>query len=246
MRPILFTIYGRKIYSYLVMLYIGLVAGVFAGAAVAESSGISANRFVIATLILIVPALAGARLLYVAMNWRYYRKNPRLIWRDRKTGAALYGGLILVIASSIVLLRALEIPFWRYWDAGIVTMLVGMVFTRIGCVLNGCCCGRYSNRWFALRMPNTRGEWRRRVPTQIIESVFALGLASAAVFARPYAPFAGVTFLSAVALYSAGRFVFQGLREDPTGGRYFRAGRAASLSMAAAAVAAMMVIIFRH
>lgn len=121
MRPVLFTIFGRKFQSYLIVLYLGLVTGVFAAIPAARSAGISPDRFVIATLILIVPALAGARLLYVLMHWHFYLKNPHLIWLNRRNGAALYGGLILVVLASIPVLRLVAIPFWPYWDAGIVT-----------------------------------------------------------------------------------------------------------------------------
>ena len=65
MRPILFTWRGLTIHSYPAMLYIGLVLGVTAGNGVAHANGIDALRVYIATLILVVPALAGARLLYV-------------------------------------------------------------------------------------------------------------------------------------------------------------------------------------
>jgi phosphatidylglycerol---prolipoprotein diacylglyceryl transferase len=242
MRPVLFTIFGRKIYSYLILLYLGLVTGVFAAIPAARSADISPDRFVIATLILIVPALAGARLLYVLMHWHFYWKNPHLIWRNRRNGAALYGGLILVVLASIPVLRLVALPFWPYWDAGIVTLLVGMVFTRIGCLLNGCCSGRPSASWIALRLPNSHGAWCRRLPMQLVESCCALTLVIGATIARSHTPFPGAIFLSAVALYGAARFVFQGLREDPTGGRYLLVGRATSLSLVAAALAMIMIL----
>jgi len=75
MRPVLFTWRGLTIYSYPAMLYIGLVLGVTAGNLIAHANGIDALRVYVATLILIVPALAGARLLYVAAEWPRYRNN---------------------------------------------------------------------------------------------------------------------------------------------------------------------------
>src|SRR4051812_49046296 len=60
MRRILFSWNGLEIYSYPAMLYLGMVAGVFAGAHVAQFSGLDPNSFVLANVILIVPALVGA------------------------------------------------------------------------------------------------------------------------------------------------------------------------------------------
>ena len=77
---------------------------------------------------------------------------------------------------------------------------------------------------------------------QLVESGFALALVIAAAAARLHSPFPGAIFLSAVALYGVARFVFQGLREDPTGGRYLLVGRAVSLSIVAAALAMIIVL----
>ena len=57
------------------MLYVGLVAGVIAGNIAAHASGIDPLRVYVATLILIVPALAGARLQYVLAHWNLYRQE---------------------------------------------------------------------------------------------------------------------------------------------------------------------------
>src|SRR5207237_515084 len=83
---------------------------------------------------LVLPALLGARLLFVASNWGLYRGEPARIWRRADSGAALYGGLIVSFLLSLPLLRALGISVGEFWDATIVTMLIGMAFTKIGCL----------------------------------------------------------------------------------------------------------------
>jgi hypothetical protein len=57
------------------MLYVGLVAGVVAGNVAAHLAGIDAFRTYIATCILIVPALIGARLLHIALHCRLLRNS---------------------------------------------------------------------------------------------------------------------------------------------------------------------------
>ena len=52
--------------------------------AAAESFGISQLGY-IANIVLIVPALIGARPLFVASEWKYHCRNPRHIW-DRIQG----------------------------------------------------------------------------------------------------------------------------------------------------------------
>ncbi len=218
MRRVLFSWRGIDIYSYPAMLYVGLLAGVFVGAEVAQSAGLSADRFAIAIALLMIPALAGSRLYFVLTRWELYRHDPARIWRRTEGGMSMYGGFILVVPLSIPLLRLLGLPFGSFWDAAVLTILVAMAFTRVGCFLNGCCCGRPSDAWFALSLPDHHGHWQRRIPTQLMEMAFALALFGAALALRNVAPFPGAIFCLVLAGYAAGRWVLEGLREDETGG----------------------------
>jgi phosphatidylglycerol:prolipoprotein diacylglycerol transferase len=241
MRKVLLSWRGWNVYSYPAMLYVGLVAGVFAGAWVAQRSGLSADRFAAAAVILLVPALAGARLYFVLTRWDVYRREPRRIWRLSEGGMAMYGGLILAVPPSIPLLRAMDLPFGAFWDAATFTMLLGMAFTRIGCLLNGCCGGRPSDAWCALDLPDHRGVWQRRYPTQLMEMTFALMLVGAAFMLRSRAPFSGAIFCSAAVAYGAGRFFLERLREDETG-RDQAAMQATSIVLVIAALAGLMFV----
>jgi phosphatidylglycerol---prolipoprotein diacylglyceryl transferase len=219
MRRILFSWRGQNIYSYPAMLYAGLLAGVFVGAAVAEGSGLSADRFAVAVIALLIPALAGSRLYYVLSRWDIYGHDPARIWRRAEGGMAMYGGFILVVPLSIPLLRALGLPFGGFWDAAVLTILLGMAFTRVGCFLNGCCSGRPSDVWFAILLPDHHGVWQRRIPTQLIEMAFATMLFGVAIMLRGHTPFPGAVFCFVVAAYGLGRWYLESLRDDETGGR---------------------------
>jgi phosphatidylglycerol---prolipoprotein diacylglyceryl transferase len=239
MRRILFSWHGRNVYSYPAMLYLGLVPGVFAGAYAAQLSGMSADRFAVAVLILLVPALAGCRLYFVLTRWDLYRREPWRIWRRTEGGMVLYGGLILAVAASVPVLRAMDVPFGAFWDAAIFTMLVGTAVGRVGCLLNGCCSGRPSRAWFALHLPDHRGIRQQRIPTQLMEMTFAAMLFGAALTLRGRAPFPGAIFCSVIATYGAGRIVLQGLRDDATAGRDKTAIQATSILLAIAALAGL-------
>src|SRR4051794_34316681 len=69
MRRILFSWRGINIYSYPAMLYVGLLAGLFVGTHVAQRAGMNADRFAVAVVILLIPALAGSRLYFVLSRW---------------------------------------------------------------------------------------------------------------------------------------------------------------------------------
>jgi phosphatidylglycerol:prolipoprotein diacylglycerol transferase len=203
------------------MLYVGLVIGVIAGNVAAHRAGIDPFRTWVAMIVLIVPALAGARLLHVATYWSVYRRNLRRIWDREDGGAAMYGGYVLAIVVSMPLLAALGLSFGAFWDVAMFTILVGMIFTRVGCLLNGCCAGRPSSAWAAVRLPDHRGEWRRRIPTQPLEAALAAVLLGAATVVWRWAPFPGALFCLVTAGYAAGRLPLEFARE-PEGGRATR------------------------
>jgi len=129
-------------------------------------------------------------------------------------GAGLYGGLVLSFAVSWPVLRLMGLEFWRFWDGAAIIMLVGMAVTRIGCLINGCCSGRETQGPFGLWLPDDRGEWKRRYPTQLFEAawsaiILGVGLSLYAPSGRP-----GLLFLGSAAAYGIGRFGLELLRAD--------------------------------
>jgi phosphatidylglycerol:prolipoprotein diacylglycerol transferase len=195
------------------MLYLGAVFGVIGGARWAAVQGLPAARVYAAMLLLFLPALVGARLLYVAFHWSAYRHQPGRIWRRTDGGAALYGGLIVSFGVSLPLLRALAIPLGAFWDAAAIAILIGMPFTRTACLLHGCCAGRPAESWLALYLPNARGVWSRRIPAQLLEAALALLILPGAYAVSRRFPFDGSLFLSSLVAYAAGRWTLEPVRD---------------------------------
>jgi phosphatidylglycerol:prolipoprotein diacylglycerol transferase len=213
MRRILFNWNGFNVRSYPSALYLGLVAGVFTGAYFAPRSGIDPDRFALATVILLIPMMIGARLFFVLMHWKEYRQDISRIWRRTEGGMVTFGGLVAGVAFSIPLLGIIQLPVSGYWDAAVMSFLVALLIAKLGCFLNGCCAGRPTEAWCGINLPDHDGVWRRRFPTQILEMVSAAALFGFAVVVRDRAPFAGATALLVATLYSASRGFVEGLRD---------------------------------
>ena len=241
MRPILFYWRGMPIHSYPAMLYVGLVAAVVTGNLAAHAKGLDAFRVYVATILLIVPALVGARLLHVVSDWKLYRRNPRRIWDRNEGGYGMYGGLFLALSASVPLLYFLHLPWGAFWDVGIMSILTGMIIARIGCLLNGCCSGRASNVWFSLYLPNHLGVWEKRIPSQGLESAWAALLLFSAVLLRQWMPFPGALFLCVCCAYSAGRLVLETFREPERGTSRFTMYHALSAVIMIVALTALTV-----
>ena len=214
MRRVLVQRHGFRIYSYPAMVYLGSVFGIVAGNYAARLMDLDPFRVFIAMLLLTIPALVGGRLLFVATHWRLYRQDLSRIWRQHEGGGRLVGGIPFTFFISLPLLSALEIPFWRFWDAATVTILVGMSIGRIGCLLNGCCAGRPTGSRFGLHLPDHQGVWCRRIPTQLLEMASTVTLLAGVVVIWDRVPFSGTIFLFALGGYGVARFLLEPTRVE--------------------------------
>jgi prolipoprotein diacylglyceryltransferase len=165
MRRILFRWNGVDIHSFPAMLYFGLLAGIFVGAYFAHRTGLDADRFIAATLILLVPMMIGARLLFVATHWDLYARDLRRVWRRSEGGLSMYGGFSIAVPLSFPLLRWLELPFGAFWDAATFLVLTVLGFAKVGCLLNGWCSGRPTGAWYGLELADHHGMAPRSQPT---------------------------------------------------------------------------------
>jgi phosphatidylglycerol:prolipoprotein diacylglycerol transferase len=241
MRRILFRWHGLTVWSYPALLYVGLVVGLVAGNAAAHVAGIDARSAYVATLVLIPLALVGSRLLFVVTKWPAYRHNFRRIWDRDDGGAAMYGGLALALICSVPLLSVLGLPIGAFWDVTTFSILVGMIFARIGCLLNGCCAGRPSQTWCSVRLPNHLGVSARRIPTQCLEAGWAVVLLVLAVLVWRRLPFAGALFLVVTAAYAAGRLPLESAREPEPGAGKITVYHVMSAAMILLSLAALTV-----
>jgi prolipoprotein diacylglyceryltransferase len=212
MRRVLFTFRGRPVHSYPVMLYLAIVLGIYAQLLAARSIGVDTGAVLAATLIVVAIALFGARLLFIVPHWREFSRQPRRILRFAEGGASMYGGVLLAVPMSVPVLALFGLPFGTYWDTTTFTLLVGLLVGRIGCFLNGCCAGRETHRLGAW-LPNERGEWKRRIPTQALEAAWTAVVLAGAVALWGHQPFSGALLPYAVGAYGAGRLVLETLRE---------------------------------
>ena len=190
-------------HAYKAMLWAGCVAGVFVGAPVAAERGLDPDRFALAVVVLLVPALSGARAWFVLRRPDAY---------SSRGGSALFGGLIVSAVVSVPVLAVAALPYLAFWDAAAVTMLVGLAVTRVGCLAHGCCAGRETTGPLAVRLPDLSRRWRRRYPTQLLEMGFAVVVLTFALAMRRQVPTDGMLFVTVVTLYVGFRTVCAPLR----------------------------------
>lgn len=231
---------GVRLPPYPTMLTLGMALGVACGCLFAASAGLPVDRAYFAYVVLLIPALLGARLLHVLKHWRHYRARPRLILSRNDAGLALYGGLALALLVSWPLLAALELAAGPFWDGAAVVILVGMALTKVGCHLHGCCAGRPTTSQWGVNLRRDRGRVRR-TPAQFLESGLALMLLAVLVPAAPYLGFSGALFWWASLGYGTGRFFLEGMRESFDPRHVLNSNRIMSIALAGCAVTALIL-----
>jgi phosphatidylglycerol---prolipoprotein diacylglyceryl transferase len=212
------------------------VLGIYAELHAAKSIGLHLHNTLFATLILLSMALLGARMLHVLPLWHVYRHNLKRLLHFSNGGASMYGGLLVAIPASFPLLAAFDLPFGSFWDVASFTMLVGMVVTRVGCFLNGCCCGRPTLGRWGLNLPNHEGVWRRRIPMQMWEAAWGIVVLVGGVMVWRVKPFEGALFSYAVGAYGLGRLVLESFRDKQNWLGGFSVHKAISIGLMAVSI----------
>jgi phosphatidylglycerol:prolipoprotein diacylglycerol transferase len=105
-------------------------------------------------LVILLTAVVGSRLLYVAEHAAAYAADPWRVVRLSEGGLSMYGGLGLALVASVLYARTIGVPFAVLADVCAPSLALGEALTRIGCFLNGCCFGIPSNLPWGVTFPD--------------------------------------------------------------------------------------------
>ena len=224
--PLLFQLGPFSLRWYGLLIALAVLLGLLVATRLGQRRGI--DPAVIADLlpILVLAAVVGARLYYVAFEWRQYQLNwldALAIWRG---GIAIHGALIGGTLALILYTRWRRIPFWTLLDVLVPSVALGQAIGRWGNFFNSEAFGLPTDLPWKLTIPfaNRPVEFLDQSgfhPTFLYESlwnlgVFALllllfGLGQRGRIQLPAGALSCVYLLS----YSTGRVWIEGLRIDP-------------------------------
>ncbi len=151
MHPIMLNLpIGISIKSYGLMMMLGFFAATWW--AMHRAGKVKADPDVILNLgfISLISGIVGARLLYVIQFWdRDFASQPnRLMAAINVTagGLVFYGGFLLAVICALVYLMWGKHSIRLYLDILTPSLMLGLAFGRMGCLLNGCCWGAPTER----------------------------------------------------------------------------------------------------
>lgn len=223
MRQILFEIGPIKVYSYGLMIAIGVVLAFMAAEKRSPKKGLDADRIWPLGIWCAVGGFLDAKLLYVITEWKELFAG-QMTFRDVMYGFVVYGGIIGGIFAGYLYCKVKKLDFLKYFDMVMPSIALAQGFGRIGCFLAGCCYGRETDAWYGMEFNhsvyyNMIGV--KVIPTQLIMSAanFAHFFLLVLIANKAYkAGKDGVVAGCYLLFYSVGRFLIEFLRDDPRGG----------------------------
>jgi len=220
MRAILFEIGPYKVYSYGLMIAIGVIFAEIVAEKRAKKLGLEPERILNLAIWCAIGGFLGAKLLYVITEWKTIFSKSFAV-SDLLYGFVVYGGIIGGIFSGWLYTKVHKVSFLKYFDLVMPSIALAQGFGRIGCFLAGCCYGRQTNAWYGMEFNhsvygNMAGV--KVIPTQLVSSAadflhFALLLMIAKRVKND-----GIVAGAYLIFYSIGRFLIEYLRDDPRGG----------------------------
>lgn len=215
--PRYFKIAGAWINSYKVLLIVGIYVGSLASAWIASRAGQSPLRVGVAAMTCAIVGLVGARVYYLLIHAREYvtTRSWGELWDSSQGGWGVFGALITFVPTVIVVTRLIDLPLARFADYLGAGVLAGGMWIRLGCVFNGCCAGRPTDSWFAVRLHDTLGVRKRRVPVQYMEIAWWIAGCVLYLILWPRALPPGTYAAGVLGWYGFGRFFLDPLREKP-------------------------------
>lgn len=217
MHPILFEIGSMKIYSYGLMIALGIVAGVsylaIQGKRELKMTLDQANTLF---LFIFVAALVGGKVFLFFEDPAYYVSSPGKLFTGR--GFVFYGSFLFAIPTMLWYFRKNNLPSYQMLDIMAVTTCLVHMFGRSGCFMAGCCYGKPTESFAGIIFTDPACSANPLHtplhPTQLYEAGYILIVLCMLVYLRSKKGFHGQLFLLYLMLYGAGRFVLEYLRGD--------------------------------
>jgi phosphatidylglycerol:prolipoprotein diacylglycerol transferase len=217
MYPTLITFGPLSLHSYGLFVALGFLAGIGLFRAEARRLGEDPERVTELCLLLLLAALAGARVFYILSAPAIFMAQPLEIFKIWNGGLVFYGGFVGALAAALLFFRRHRLPAWRWADMGTPGLALGHCFGRLGCFLAGCCYGRACDLPWGVTFSDPRSlapTGRALHPTQLYEAGAMLLLFALLWRLRRRKRFEGQLFWGYVLIYGLARAAIETLRGD--------------------------------
>ncbi len=216
--PVAFTIFGKEIYWYGIIIALAMVVAVWYAIKDAKRVGLPEETVPDVVLWGAPIGIICARLYYVLFSWSDYAKNPVSMLYIWEGGLAIYGGVIGGFITGLVYCRIKKIDFFKLADIAAVAFLIGQAIGRWGNFVNVEAYGGATTLPWRMEIIPSEAQFGGKLtgvhPTFLYESLWNLAGFVILHSIRKKKPFTGFMFWSYLLWYGLGRVLIEGLRTD--------------------------------
>ena len=248
MFPVIFQFNGFAIHTYGVFVALGVLTGIFFARYEARRLQIDDDKVMDLCFYIIVAAIVGSRLFYVATHFSYFWSNPLEVFKIWNGGLVFYGGFIGAAIVVILYLKVHRFPLGKIADIAGLTLPLGHFLGRVGCFFAGCCYGKVCELPWAVTFthPQSLAPLHMALhPTQLYHSLANLLIFLFLFFLRRIKSFDGQVFWLYILCYGVARSTIELFRGDYRGATVletFSISQVIGIGSAIVAVAMLIIL----
>ena len=242
--PAYFTVFGKTIYFYGVLIALGFVLAIIYCSHKSRSFGIKEDDLYDLLLWLIPFAIVGARVYFVLAELDYFIQYPGKIIAVWEGGLAIYGGVIAGAVVAFLVCKKKGIPMGAMLDLLVFGLLIGQIIGRWGNFMNREAFGVETEIFCRMGLTAPDGSTIFVHPTFLYESLWNLAcLIFLMLWSKKHRKYDGQCFTIYLLWYGIGRAWIEGLRTDSLylGATDIRISQALSVALALIALVVLIV-----
>lgn len=221
MYPYLPEIFGLKIPLYGVMTALGYGVAMIYCLRKRAALGLSKEDLLDIIFYIVLGAIIGGKLFFIFLNWDSFAAASLI--EKLRYGFVFFGGFIGACVSGYFVARAKKISFFVAADFFAPALALGHAIGRIGCFLAGCCYGKMSHSFLAVKFNNPESLVPHSLhgvglyPTQLMEAAanFILFFILAKIYKSQHKQ--GTVITTYIIGYGLIRFAVEFFRGDDRG-----------------------------
>ena len=217
MFPVLLKIGPISIFTYGFFIAVGFLTGIFLATKEAKRQGEDHEKIMDLCFYILIAAIIGSRLFYVATSPEMFFKDPVEILKIWNGGLVFYGGFIAALGTGIIYLKVKKISVWKTADIMAPSVAIAHFFGRIGCFFAGCCYGKYCDLPWAVTFDHPDSLAPTGIPlhpTQLYEALSNLAIFLFLFIFRKHKKYDGQLFWLYVLIYGITRSFIETFRAD--------------------------------
>jgi phosphatidylglycerol:prolipoprotein diacylglycerol transferase len=220
MFPNLFSIGPLTIHTYGLFVVLGFAVGSLVIFKLGKAQRIKSQQVMDIGFIVILMAIVGSRLAYVAINFSYYKAHPTDIIKIWEGGLVFSGGLVAVVLVMTWYLRRHHLSFWKVGDLCAPGIAIGQAIGRLGCFMAGCCYGKPTYLPWAVTFTHPQSLAPLNTPlhpTQLYSALSGFIIFLVLMLLNARKQFQGQVFIWFLILHSTARLFMERFRGDERG-----------------------------